>query len=182
MVAVCAFGAVASIWSFKSTLDARRLGTSDDSRFRVLASETNLSRASIGELEILSRRALELLPPDIKLAEMANKRILVIRSKCLTCETRRILIDEYKNGRLTKNGLHALQNTYALSPFGDLNLMLLRLEVSERYWDELGGQNQNLALAQIEAIAAYKVGQQWLYTLDTDIVPITNKIDQIRRN
>lgn len=119
--------------------------------------------ASADRLDALATRALETSPLQIRLAEKATKNSIQKDPRRTSNWNRLAYIDVAQNGKLTAKGILALRESFYLSPYGEVEDMMWRLELANSFWDELPEDLQTQSLSQITALSMTDWdSRQWL--------------------
>lgn len=105
--------------------------------------------------------ALALQPPDLKLAEQATTQAILRNDRDVNAWNRLAYIDIRQNGQLTRDGMAALYQSYAASPYGDLALMTWRVDFATGTWAALPDDLRARTLAQIPVIGRFGISWDW---------------------
>ncbi|WP_306252546.1 hypothetical protein [Parvularcula sp. IMCC14364] len=109
----------------------------------------------------LADYALAVRPGDYVLAEQATGKILNRNSKDAQAWNRLAFIDLRENRQLTRDGVAALYKSYDASPYGDLAMMIWRVEFGSSVWSSLPDDLRARTLAQIPVIGRFGVSWEW---------------------
>ena len=179
MIAILAIGFLFSIRNVFDFNKVRQIEIMNGPEFRQYTENFKFHKGSIRTLNAIAKKALELESPDMDVSEKANTAILEIKEDCLDCHNRVVFFDLTKNGELSDTGLNALRSSYELSPYGEVELMKWRLEVSSNFWEDLDEDLQKSSLTQITALSQFQKGQFWLRSFETDVPNIKSRITRL---
>jgi len=178
-IAILAIGFLFSIRYIFDFNKVRQIETMNGPEFRQFVETYNFQRGSVRTLNAVAKKALETTPEDIGTSEKANREILKKQNDCLDCQNRIVFFDLSKNDQLTAAGLEALHSSYELSPYGDVELMKWRLEISSNFWSDLDEDLQKSSLTQITALSQFQKGRYWLRSFETDVASIKSRVQRL---
>lgn len=115
--------------------------------------------------ESLAEHALAIRPMNLRIAREASLKSLAIDSMNVTAWNRLAYIDLAANGRVTRNGLAALYQSYEISPFGNPQVMMWRVDFATQVWPSLPDDLRAMTLAQIPVLG--RMHSTWDWRIET---------------
>ncbi len=111
-------------------------------------------------LRKISTQALE-SPIDIDRARTALEFLAKKEPMTVGVWNRLAYLDRLENGIPTKEGLAALLQGYEVSPFGDLDMMIWRVDFASAHWSAMPTSLREKTLSQIPIIARFGISYDW---------------------
>lgn len=109
----------------------------------------------------IADRTLQSRQPDFDLVRRANALVLHQTPADVSTWNRIAYAELAENRHMTREGLAAFYKSFALAPYGDLELMTWRLDFAAANWTSLPDDLQDKALAQIPVIAKFGTSWPW---------------------
>jgi hypothetical protein len=100
-------------------------------------------------------------PATLPVARAATMHILSKDPSDVSSWNRLAFIDVAENGRLTRDGLAALYQSYHVSPYGDLQVMTWRVDFASNIWSSLPMDLKQKTIGQIEVIGKFGISWDW---------------------
>ena len=150
---------IASVTGFAGEAAAWRVARMDTSAMTADALPAMRPGAPVSYYTAVADTALATRPADYGLAEAATIRVLAATPTDAQAWNRLAFIDLRRNGRLTREGMAALYQSYQVSPYGDLSMMIWRVEFAAGIWPSLPDDLQAQTLRQIPVIGRF--GNSW---------------------
>ncbi|GGD12966.1 hypothetical protein [Aquisalinus flavus] len=120
--------------------------------------------ASIRGYEALAQAALArqpLAPADLDLARTASLKTLSLDPGNVSAWNRLAYIDLADDGRLSRDGMAAIYKSYEVSPYGNPQVMMWRVDFATRSWTSLPDDIRRATLDQLPVIGGIYVTWDW---------------------
>ncbi|MCI5048433.1 MAG: hypothetical protein MRY59_13110 [Aquisalinus sp.] len=147
--------------AFLGEAEAWRLARQDVTNGSGILQEALPQGKSVNYYTALADYALAVRPSDYDLAEQATGKILARMTHDAQAWNRLAFIDLRRNRQLTRDGVAALYKSYEASPYGDLAMMIWRVEFGSSVWTSLPDDLRQRTLAQIPIIGRFGVSWEW---------------------
>jgi len=144
-----------------------------DPSIGVSAAQPILGFLSAERLDVLADAHLQTKPPQYELSKDASSRSVEKNDRRISNWTRLAFLETVSAGVLNDQAAEALRRSYALSPYGEVELMKWRLNFANAYWDQLPLDLRLMSLRQIEALYLFDLHQRaWLIRDFKPLVPL----------
>lgn len=123
--------------------------------------------ASVRGYEALAEAALArqpLSPDDLALARAASLKTLSLDPDNVSAWNRLAYIDLADDGRLSRDGMTAIYQSYEISPYGNPQVMTWRVDFATRSWSSLPDDIRRATLDQLPVIGGIYVTWDWRVT------------------
>ncbi|MCI5043110.1 MAG: hypothetical protein MRY72_00310 [Aquisalinus sp.] len=147
--------------AFLGEAEAWRLARQDVSQQTAPPQQPLPQGKSVNYYTALADYALAVQPSNYLLAEQATGKILARMEHDAQSWNRLAFIDLRRNRQLTRDGVAALYKSYESSPYGDLAMMIWRVEFGSSVWTSLPDDLRQETIAQIPVIGRFGVSWEW---------------------
>ena len=143
-----------------------KVGSSVDGQFRVQGLLVN--GLALLWLVVSFAAALCFLQDEVETQKLRKASLATLRSidknpRPVSNWNRLAYIDVVDNGKLTSEGLAALEESFMRSPYGSVEDMYWRLEFTNAFWPSLTIEVKTQSLAQVTALSTMGLREQrWL--------------------